>query len=538
MTPQDDITDNTVTEAPSVAPTDVPAADAPMADASATDTPVADVLPEVVAKIGEAHNILVALSGDPSVDEMAAAIGISLFLDRLGKRATAIYSGATPNALEFLNPEETFENTADILQDFVIALSKEKADHLRYKLDGEFVKIYITPYKEKVSEEDLEFSYGDYNVDLVLALDVANGIDLDAALREHGRIMHDASIVNITTGKPGKFGEIEWSDSKASSVSEMLAKMVYSMTGKVQMGKEEATAFLTGIVAATNRFSNARTTSETMKMASRLMESGANQQLVSKNITPDVDNELYSLSMGMEKRDNDATKLDVEHGNEQGVDETKVVDTDVNEVESSLLDDLKAAEASLAGAAAEVVPEEEKKPLDLGGSETTEVAPEATAEVVSEAEAAPEIATEVVSEPEPEPVENMAANAAPAVETIETPVATSPEVVIQPPEGMDAMTLENEADRYGKMLEEALKEGNTSITPEVPAAPEMSETPAMPEMPAETEILPPPPAPIAPAMPEMPPEFQPLGEQPAMQDQVYAPAANDPAAFKIPTADN
>ena len=99
------------------------------------------ILADVATKINDAHNILIALSSDPSVDEMCAAIGLTLFLDRFGKRVTAIYSGNTPNALEFLKPEETFEQDADILQDFVIALNKEKADHLRYKLDGESVKI-------------------------------------------------------------------------------------------------------------------------------------------------------------------------------------------------------------------------------------------------------------------------------------------------------------------------------------------------------------------------------------------------------------
>ena len=219
----------------------------------------------VATKLAEAKNILIALSSDPSVDELSAAIGLSLYFDRIGKRATAIYSGSTPNALEFLKPEETFETTADTLQDFVIAINKEKADHLRYKLDGDYVKIYITPYRHRLSQEDLEFSYGDYNVDLVIAFDVANGIDLDAALREHGRIMHDAVIINATTGNPGKFGEIEWSDKSASSVSEMVATLLYNYGGNEPVAKDEATAYLTGIVAATNRFANAKTTPATMR---------------------------------------------------------------------------------------------------------------------------------------------------------------------------------------------------------------------------------------------------------------------------------
>ena len=295
-----------------------------------------DIPSEIVAKINESKNVLIALSADPSVDELSAAIGLSLYLDRIGKRATAIYSGATPNTLEFLKPEETFEPSADTLQDFVIAINKEKADHLRYKLDGDYVKVYITPYKHKITEDDLEFSYGDYNVDLVIALDVANGIDLDSALREHGRIMHDASIINVTTGNPGKFGEIEWSDKKASSVSEMIAELLYALGGENQVVKDEATAFLTGVVAATDRFSNARTTPETMRLASRLMESGANQQLVAKNITPNTENEIYNNVLASPKKDAkdaeikeiedelskegavaDTTKLDIEHKHDE-----------------------------------------------------------------------------------------------------------------------------------------------------------------------------------------------------------------------------
>ena len=283
------------------------------------------IIDEVSSKIKDANNILVALSSDPSVDELAAAIGLSIAIDGMGKHATAIYSGTTPNAIEFLNPEKAFESNPDSLQDFIIAIDKEKADHLRYKLDGEFVKIYITPYHSKISQEDLEFSYGDFNVDLVIALNVSNGIDLDSALREHGRIMHDASVINITTGRPGKLGEIEWSDPSSSSVSEMAAELVYGMD---TVSKEEATAFLTGIVAATDRFANARTTSHSFEIASRLMTSGADQQLVAEHITPELGDHIFDDSSSSHHDDTqpdnssdsvgkpsseDKTKLDIHH---------------------------------------------------------------------------------------------------------------------------------------------------------------------------------------------------------------------------------
>lgn len=553
-----------------------------------------DLSTEVAKKIAESQNVLVALSSDPSVDEMAAAIGLSIFLDKLGKRATAIYSGSTPNALEFLKPEETFESTADTLQDFVIALNKDKADHLRYKLDGEYVKIFITPYKTRIGEEDLEFSYGDFNVDLVLALDVANGIDLDAALREHGRIMHDAVIVNITTGKPGKLGEIEWSDKSASSVSEMIAKLLYSVSGKVKLEKEEATAFLTGIVAATNRFSNARTTSETMQIASRLMGSGANQQLVSQNITPDVDNELHSiLGDSITKSGDDPTELDIEHGREDAVDkpkeadasvdEPKEVDANITEPNSALLDDLKAAEASLAQAGNETVPDLSNQPVKLENiSEDTMPAEETTdknVESLAVAPTAPEGPTASPVEPVLPPVsfgeEPLQSDVVPELSG-EGVIGNSerPEKVIQPSADIDFNAPDEGTEKYGKMLEDAISGLGTSSTeptapivsdnpasavaPEVASAPEINGVPEMNYMPMPgEEVLPPPPTPpidmntpaVEPTLPAEPvasidpatpaPESAPeatapLGPQPAMQDQVYVPQATDPGAFKIP----
>ncbi len=270
-------------------------------------------LDKIVAKIKDAENVLVALSGNPTVDEMAAAIGLTMVLDSMGKHATAIYSGETPNVLEFLNPQATFETNTNSLQDFIIALNKEKADHLRYKVDGEFVKVYITPYRTTISEDDLEFSRGDFNVDLVIALNVAAATDLDGALKEHGRIMHDASAINITTGVPGKFGEVEWVNPEASSISEMVANLATRL--QKELDKASATALLTGLVAATDRFSNEQTTPASMVLAATLMRAGADQQLIAANISGrlEVENGGSNGEMAVPKKEEDKSLLNLRH---------------------------------------------------------------------------------------------------------------------------------------------------------------------------------------------------------------------------------
>ncbi len=247
-----------------------------------TDTSVKQ---QIVDKLKDSSNILVTVNTNPTVDELSAALGITLLINKLNKHATSVFSGDIPPAIEFLNPEKTFENTVDSLRDFIIALDKEKADHLRYKVDGDMVKIFITPYRTTISQDDLDFSQGDYNVEAVLAIGVKSEEDLDRALVAHGRILHDATVASISLDSDSNLGEIQWTDATASSYSEMLMSLAELFKSDKNLIDEQiATAFLTGIVAATDRFSNSKTTSKVMTMAAKLMAAGANQQLIATKL--------------------------------------------------------------------------------------------------------------------------------------------------------------------------------------------------------------------------------------------------------------
>ena len=226
------------------------------------------------------------MSDSPSVDELSAALGLTLILNKMDKRATAIFSGSIPPAITFLDPQKTFEGTVDSLRDFIIALDKEKADHLRYKVDGDVVKIFITPYRTTLSQKDLEFSQGDYNVEMVIALGVKEQDHLDKALSAHGRILHDATVATISVGAtPSKMGSIDWRDAAASSLCEMLVSLSEALKEDTPLLDEQvASAFLTGIVSATDRFSNDHTSSRVMTMAAQLMAAGANQQLIAAKL--------------------------------------------------------------------------------------------------------------------------------------------------------------------------------------------------------------------------------------------------------------
>lgn len=262
---------------------------------------------KIVEKIKDSSNILVTVSRNPSVDELSAALGLTVLLNKMKKHATAVFSGAIPPAITFLDPEKTFEATVDSLRDFIIALDKEKADHLRYKVEGEVVKIFITPYRTTITGDDLEFSQGDYNVELVLGLGVKSQDDLDQALTAHGRILHDATVATMTVGDAtSELGSIDWHEQNASSLSEMLVSLSDGLKGdKALLDEQIATAFLTGVVAATDRFSNNKTSSKVMTVAAQLMSAGANQQLIASKL--EEAHEIGPNATGVSEQNSDGT---------------------------------------------------------------------------------------------------------------------------------------------------------------------------------------------------------------------------------------
>jgi hypothetical protein len=238
---------------------------------------------QVIDRLKQANNVLVTVSNNPSVDQLSACIGLALMLNKMGKHGTAVFSGEVPSTIEFLQPEKTIEKNTDSLRDFIIALDKSKADKLRYKVEDRVVKIFITPYRTTLSQNDLEFSQGDFNVDVVVGLGVHQQSELDQAITAHGRILHDATVVSINVSPNGDLGNINWVDTTVSSLCELVVQLGDELSQNI-FDKQIATALLTGIVAATDRFSNSKTTPQTMSASARLIEAGANPQLVATQL--------------------------------------------------------------------------------------------------------------------------------------------------------------------------------------------------------------------------------------------------------------
>ena len=275
---------------------------------------------QVIDALKKANNVLITVSQNPTRDQLASCIGLALMLNKLNKHATAIFSGTVPSTIDFLQPEKLLEVNTDSLRDFIISLDRNKADKLRYKVEDNVVRIFITPYRTALNEKDLIFSQGDFNVDAVIALGVDQREHLDLAIMQQGRILHDAVVIGVSAGvNPSNVGAINWHEPTASSISELVVGVGDALQGGL-LDAQIATALLTGIVSETDRFRNERTTAKVMTISAQLMAAGANQQLVAKQLdvapqaqtatidaTPSVD-KLPEVSFDVPKEGENSTK--------------------------------------------------------------------------------------------------------------------------------------------------------------------------------------------------------------------------------------
>ena len=261
---------------------------------------------QLIQKIKAVNNILVTVSRNPSVDQLVSALALAMALNKLGKRSVAVFSGQIPAEIHFLDPEKVFESNADSLRDFIISISVDKADRMQVKPEGDFVKVYITPYRTTITPDDLRFEDGDFNIELIIAIGVASRDELDASIASHGKIFHNAVTATMNLSKLNDaLGTISWQDERLGCYSEMCYSLAVGLAGndKSLIDSSVATAFLTGVVSATDQFRNSVTTPAIMSLSAELMAKGANQQLVTSELESAKEKQKDEAAEAEEKED-------------------------------------------------------------------------------------------------------------------------------------------------------------------------------------------------------------------------------------------
>jgi nanoRNase/pAp phosphatase (c-di-AMP/oligoRNAs hydrolase) len=228
--------------------------------------------------IRQAETILIITGQHPSIDQVASTMALAAVLRKFGKKVTALISDTLPQQVSFLETNELDRNLSG-LRDFILKVDIKKAqvDKLRYEVQEDKLKIFVTPFKGTFAPSDVTYDYGSYRYDLVIVLGVPTRARIDRVYADNPALFENLPIVNLDFHRSNEqYGAINLIEPMASSLAEILVALAESLQNGI-VDEQIATAMLTGLMASTDRFTASHTTAKSLTVAAQLMAAGAKQ---------------------------------------------------------------------------------------------------------------------------------------------------------------------------------------------------------------------------------------------------------------------
>jgi nanoRNase/pAp phosphatase (c-di-AMP/oligoRNAs hydrolase) len=228
----------------------------------------------------KSKDILILLPQNPGGDAIGSAWGLYFFLEKTGKTPTIAFSNGTPLKLDFLPKPENILHEITGARDFVLSFntSQNKIRAVRSEQKGEQFNIYITPEKGTIDPRDFSFILAKFKYDLIVVIDSPDLEKLGKIYEKNTDLFFEVPVINIDhQSNNDNFGQINLVDVTASSSSEIIYTALENIALE-SIDEKIARCFLTGIIIATDRFQNKKTTPRAFLFAAKLMDKGADQQ--------------------------------------------------------------------------------------------------------------------------------------------------------------------------------------------------------------------------------------------------------------------
>lgn len=227
---------------------------------------------------------LLILPSYPTRDAIASAFALALFLKNNGKTVTLAseHIDARREELSFLIQPDNVVTSITGARDFVLAFdtSRNKILSVRTEKSDDEVRVFLTPENGSIDPRDFSFIPAKFKFDLAIIIGSPDKESLGKIYEENPDIFYEIPIINIDNHPENElFGQINLVDITASSNAEILAETLEHDDSQF-FTETVGESLLTGIITATDSFQKRNTTPKALKIASHLMDKGADQQKI------------------------------------------------------------------------------------------------------------------------------------------------------------------------------------------------------------------------------------------------------------------
>lgn len=246
---------------------------------------------QILNLIDKSQSILLLTHAKADCDGLGAMISMYLTLQSLGKEVVAATNDPAPDNLSFLPAINMVQNSI-ASKNFVITLdlSHTPLNKIKYKLaeDKKSVNIVVTPSEGRYKPEDVKIDHEAGSFDLIITFDTGNLEHLGPIYDQNSELFFKVPVINIDHHTSNTdFGKINLVDLVAASTTEVVLGLLEAMEKKYQkkfIDEDIATLLLAGLITDTGSFQHANTSPHAMETAAKLLDMGARQQEIIKNI--------------------------------------------------------------------------------------------------------------------------------------------------------------------------------------------------------------------------------------------------------------
>lgn len=232
------------------------------------------------------ENIGIAVGRDPGIDEMAGALSLYLALGSEGKKVTIATPADPLVEVSSLVGIDRVRKGFDAEQgDLTVSFPYKEGEieKISYTLEDGKLNILVKAGAQGLSfdENNIEYKRGAGAPKLVFVVGTPRLSDLGRVFSPDA--LKNSTIVNIDYKKDNQgFGDILLVNKNMSSVSEMVASLLFSLGVKLDM--DIASNLMSGIIAGTENFQSPRTSPTAFEMAAILMKNGAVRQAIGDTV--------------------------------------------------------------------------------------------------------------------------------------------------------------------------------------------------------------------------------------------------------------
>ncbi|MEA2097683.1 MAG: DHH family phosphoesterase [Patescibacteria group bacterium] len=235
---------------------------------------------QIIDQITKSETILLCVNKNPNGDALGAALGLYLALKKLGKKTDIVSPTAILEKYSFLPSSNLITHKLEGARDYIFSvdIKKDKLQQLRYEVQDNKLKIFITTKSSDLNEKDVTLESSKFKYDLIIILGTSDLENLGDIYDNNPELFYEAPVINIDNNPSNEyFGKINLVDVATSSTSEIVYNIITNLDEKL-FNNQIATNLLAGIISKTNSFQNKNTTPKAFLAAASLITKGANKE--------------------------------------------------------------------------------------------------------------------------------------------------------------------------------------------------------------------------------------------------------------------